>query len=140
MFTVLQFPGSLDSAATGINDRGTIVGNWDTDPTTVGHGFVFDRGSFTTFDVPGASGTFPGGINSRGEITGVSYDAQGGQRGFVLDDDTFSTFDVPEATPGTTHATSINARGQVVGFYKNLAGQPRGFLAEPAHTHDRNDE
>src|ERR1051326_283640 len=40
-FAHLDYPGALDTFPSGINARGDIVGNWDTDQSTVGHGFVF---------------------------------------------------------------------------------------------------
>jgi hypothetical protein len=59
------------------------------------------RGTFTTFDVPGAGtgygeGTIPSGINSAGAITGSYFDSKDVGHGFLgSKDGTFTTFDAP---------------------------------------------
>jgi len=37
-FAHLDYPGALDTFPSGISARGEIVGNWDTDQSTIGHG------------------------------------------------------------------------------------------------------
>jgi hypothetical protein len=65
-----------------VNDRGTIAGDYfDADGT---HGFVLDRGGFTSIDVPGALATFAAGINDRGTIVGTYIDADFGFHGYVF--------------------------------------------------------
>jgi probable HAF family extracellular repeat protein len=44
----------------------------------VEHGFVYDRGVFTSLDVPGASATVAFGINARGQIVGAYDDTDTG--------------------------------------------------------------
>ena len=51
----------------------------------MGHGFVYDKGVYTTLDAPGAvNGTFPDGINDRGQITGYYNDSDYVGHGFLL--------------------------------------------------------
>ena len=70
--------------------------------------------TFTTLDIPGATGTIAYGINGRGQIVGYYGDAQRVGHGFVrAKDGTFTTLDVPGATG--TIAFGINGHGQIVG-------------------------
>ena len=78
--------------------------------------------TFTTIDVPGATGTVALGINNRGQIVGEI-----GSHGFLLDRGTFTTIDVPGAT--FTGAFGINDRGQIVGDYQ-AGGTVHGFLLD----------
>jgi probable HAF family extracellular repeat protein len=115
-FTPIDVPGATDTTASGINERGQIVGVYrdaggvDCPTTGVGcHGFLLDEGAFTPIDVPGTAGTQAGAINRRGQIVGFFIDTTGTFHGFLLDQGTFTRIDVPGAT--ATLATEINDRG-----------------------------
>ena len=75
-------PGdNLVTVATGINDRGQIVGFF----TDVGayRGFVYERGSFTTIEPPGAdTPNFALGINNAGHIVGY-FNSATGEHGYL---------------------------------------------------------
>lgn len=59
-------------------------------------GFIRDfGGGFTTFDVPGSSGTFPGGINDVGETVGGYSDAAGNHSFIRNAAGDLVTFDAP---------------------------------------------
>jgi probable HAF family extracellular repeat protein len=110
-------PGALLRFPLGINDAGQIVGTFEESssvfPFFVAHGFLYDAGTFTTFDVPGGRSTAATGINDAGQIVGV-FGLQaggGGSRGFVRGPDgSFTVFDGPGA-----FAYGINDAGQMVG-------------------------
>jgi hypothetical protein len=51
VFTTIDFPGALLTEAHGINNRGQIVGTYRSEPAFI-QSFVFDKGTFTTIDVP----------------------------------------------------------------------------------------
>jgi probable HAF family extracellular repeat protein len=69
----------------------------DAAPLT-GHGFLLDKGVFTTIDHPDAvAETAATGINNRGQIAGSYDDADGTEHGFLLDDGVFTTIDHPDA-------------------------------------------
>lgn len=79
MFTPLDVPGATATVPNGINDAGQVVGFFtETSPVSPallgvqspGHGFLWERGTFTLFDVPGASSTTAFGINNGGQIVG----------------------------------------------------------------------
>ena len=90
------------------------------------HGFLrATDGTFTTFDVPGATNTNPNSINPSGTVTGDYF--ENGYHGFLRGaDGTFTTFDPPGST--RTFPNSINPAGAVTGFYKDANGVQHGFL------------
>jgi probable HAF family extracellular repeat protein len=69
-FTRIDFPGASLTVASGINNRGQVVGGY-LDAEGRPHGFLWDKGRFTTIDVPGAPNTVAFGINDRGQIVGT---------------------------------------------------------------------
>ena len=129
-FAHLDHPDALDTYPYGINSRGDIVGNWDTDQSTVGHGFVFSSGRIFSFDVPDAApdGTAADGINERGQIVGSYIDLDGNSHGFLVEGSTLTKLDCPGAD--NTAAWGIDSAGQIAGTC-DAAGQRRGFLANP---------
>jgi hypothetical protein len=76
---------------------------------------VRDRlGNITTFDVPGAAGTFPVAIDSFGEVTGVYADSSNLAHSFTRDGlGNFTTFDCPGFDQ--TFAAAITQGGIIVG-------------------------
>ena len=118
--TTITYPGAPYTLVHGINDRGQLVGAYlepgaapnpdGTIPAGTVHGFVWERGRFTSFDVPGAIFTQAFGINNRGQITGGYYDATGTQHAFVRDRGRSQTLDAP----GGNLASGINDRGEIV--------------------------
>jgi hypothetical protein len=118
----IDVPGASNVSAHGINNRGQVVGAYleaDSAPNPDGppapntvHGFLWDEGRITRFDVPGSIWTQPFGINDRGQITGGYYDAAGKQHGFLLERGRYKTLDAPGRTDNI--AWGINNHGQVV--------------------------
>ncbi len=84
--------------------------------------------TFTTFDLPGSTGTAPQSINAAGAITGSYTDASFVQQhGFLrARDGTLTSFDPPGAT--TTFPKSINPAGEVTGYYADASFVIHGFL------------
>jgi len=118
----IDAPGSVGTLALGINDGGQIVGAYaDTAHpeclTTLRrcHGFLMDRDTFVTIDVPGAMTTFAQGLNDQGQIVGQYLDAAGVNRGFLLEDGEFTQIDAPDAL--VTSAEMIDDKGQIVGIF-----------------------
>src|SRR5215471_8599136 len=69
-FTTVDVPGSFirnSTFANGINSSGQIVGFYFDGRA---RGFLFDHGTYTTFDPPGSYLTIPTGINTSGQIVG----------------------------------------------------------------------
>jgi uncharacterized membrane protein len=119
-------PGAVWTRAIGINDGGTIVGDYSlTDPrgNKDVHGFLLQSGNYLSFDFPGAAGTIAQGINANGDIVGFYTDNVGNntgtgannRHGFLLHNGAFTAIDFPGA--GSTEAWRINNNGEVVGRY-----------------------
>jgi probable HAF family extracellular repeat protein len=73
----------VSTFAYGINTVGAIVGGYTASGNT-DHGFLWQGGTFTTLDVPGAVSTFASDINDAGAIVG-GYTASGNTvHGFVI--------------------------------------------------------
>jgi len=118
--TTITYPGAPYTEAHGINDRGQVVGAYlepgaapnpdGTIPRNAVHGFVWERGRFTSFDVPGSIYTQAFGINDRGQVTGGYYDASARQHAFLRDRGRYRTLDAP----GGNIAYGINDHGEIV--------------------------
>jgi uncharacterized membrane protein len=110
---------------------GTAGDDGDPAPLT-GHGFLLDKGIFTTIDHPDAvAETAALGINNRGQIVGGYVDVEGTIRSFLLDDGVFTPIDHPDVGSGPgTIAFGLNDRGQIVGFYIDADGAVHGFLLD----------
>lgn len=118
---ILDFPDADLTEALGLNDAGQVVGDYrDADGRF--HGFVWQKGSFVTFDVPfaGAEGTALNQLNNVGQSIGIYWDADG-THAFLNDSGTFIV--LPH-----TDATDINDRGQIVGNYADSDGVVHGFV------------
>jgi probable HAF family extracellular repeat protein len=126
------FGGQSITIATGINDAGQIVG-WYQD-SLGGSAFLYNGGSYTTLNVPGATGaTIAEGINDSGQIVGWYQDASG-NHGFRYSGGAYTTIDDPSSPLGLTMAWGINNAGQIAGYYGDNGTNPsgaHGFLATP---------
>jgi hypothetical protein len=108
----------------GINDRGVIVGYYF-DASGATHGFVYVRGTFTTFDYPGAPVSFLSAVNNSGAIVGGYVEASGVAHGFLYEHGTFTTIDAPGAgtTPGHgSFPVGISSSGVIDGDIFSDAG------------------
>jgi probable HAF family extracellular repeat protein len=127
-------PTNTNSQATGVNDKGIVVGFFQEGPNSspLFTAFEDNAGTITPFVFPGSSSTQALGINDLGEIVG-DYVLGGQMFGFLDDNGVFSTINPPGATSST--ANGINDQGKIVGFYTAANGNTIGFLTpapEPA--------
>ncbi|MBZ5624415.1 MAG: right-handed parallel beta-helix repeat-containing protein [Acidobacteriia bacterium] len=122
-FEAVDYPGSNNTVAFGINDAGDVVGYYK-DAAQLAHGFLRRGSQFTTVDFPGARQTNIFSINARGDIGGVYYDNSAKQHGFVLSGSKFQTIDFPGAEQTMVYA--MNGKGDLTGMYF-AAGNPKHF-------------
>lgn len=132
-FTSLGFfmpAGTGNSQATDINNADSVSGFY-VDVGGVSHGFLILGGNtFTTLDVPGATGTQALGLNDAGQVDGFYLDAKGLAHGFIEQGGLYQTVDVPGALQTTING--INDKGQIVGFYLDAQENTVGFVGTPA--------
>jgi hypothetical protein len=125
-FGLIDFPRSTSTTATGINDKGEIVGGYN-DVNLMyyvmgDNAFRLKKDSFSSIDFPGAVQTLAYGINKSGEIIGLFVDSSGVYHGFTLVGSTYTQFDCPGAY---TVPYAINESGAIVGY---CGGTNTGFL------------
>ena len=68
-FQRIDFPGSSESEAWGVNDSGIIAG-WYAISGGCVYGYALQNGNYVSFSYPGALGTFPTQVNASGQIVG----------------------------------------------------------------------
>jgi uncharacterized membrane protein len=133
-FSAIDFPGSVQTEAQGVNDQGQVVGFYNASNGFLG--FIWKHGSFDTIVVPGSFpfSTSPSGINNLGQVVG-SYNGLSdfAEHGFLLTGSVITTIDCPGATG--TLAFGINDLGQIVGScsYPTACTSCNPFV--PAGTH-----
>ena len=90
-YVAINFPGAVFTAATGINNLGTIVGYYEVGtncfgeitPTCRTHGFILSNKNFIRFDIPGSRNTFIFGVNDFGDTVGTFQDSAAHIHGFL---------------------------------------------------------
>jgi hypothetical protein len=112
----------------GVNNRRTIVGNYNTSDG-ISHGFFLSHQVFTTFDVSSVF-TVVLGINNAGDFSGSFINDQSGvQEGFVDIGGNLINFAVPVAT--NTLAYQINGSNEATGYYiDSVDGLTHGYLRD----------
>ena len=127
-FTTFNVPNDdpkLGTVASGINDRGDIVGNY-VNMQGIRLGFLWRQGAYTTLRVSDANFTVASGTNNSGTVVGSYGNAQP-EHGFVWKNGVYTKVDVPGAK--TTSISSINAQGEIAGTYDDAEGVTHGFVA-----------
>ena len=134
--TVIQLPSATTTttaeAAFGINDQGTIVGQYSDSNTGTSPGFVFAKGSFTTLNpVANDLQVFAQGINNNGTAVGF-YNTDGvHDHGFLFNTNTNQytlLADPVVANLLFTQFLGINDHNEAVGYYQTNDGSQHGFL------------
>lgn len=127
--------GATSVTATGIDNRGDIVGFFT---GTGGEQDAFLRssgGKQTILAYPGASMTQAFGVNDHGEVVGTYTTGSGNSAqtfGFTWTaSGSFKTVSDPSGV-GTTTVNGVNDQGDLVGFYMDAAGNTDGMLATPS--------
>jgi hypothetical protein len=140
-----NFPGSVQTQVTGLNDEGVTVGFWSTmntsSMTNNNFGFYADNGRFYNVNFPTGDNASPQvdqllGVNDHGVAVGFYTNGQGSNRGYEYNIRTqqFTRVLPPGFTSGTSlqspslTAAAINNRGDVAGFYNETSSQVDAFL------------
>jgi hypothetical protein len=133
-----NFPGSVQTQVTGLNNRGVTVGFWA--PTNMGSGdanfgWVNVDGHFRQADFPTGDPASPVadqllGVNDNDVAVGFYTDSQGNNHGYEYDINTNTYVAVidPKDQSASLTAAAINDNGDVAGFYTASDGATDGFL------------
>jgi probable HAF family extracellular repeat protein len=126
-------PGGIVSVASGINDRGQVVGDAATALFFQPHAFLFEDGAMVDLGtlhlaLPGADFSIALGINNRGQVvgfsgTGIRSEAVLFENGVII-----KLPPLPGAPHNNNQATGINNSGQVVGLATTASGEQHAFL------------
>ena len=123
-----NFPGSVQTQVTGLNNRGVTVGFWSTmntaSMTNNNFGFVSVGGRFYNVNFPTGDNASPPvdqllGVNDSDVAVGFYTDGQGNNHGYEYNVNTHRFTRVTDPTlPGASlTAAAINDEGDVAGFY-----------------------
>jgi hypothetical protein len=121
-----NFPGSVQTQVTGLNNRGVTVGFWSSmnnaNMMNDNHGFVYVDGHFRTADFPTGDAASPPvdqllGVNDNDIAVGFWTDANNNNHGYEYDISTgrFSSVTDPQNQGASLQATAINDRGDIAG-------------------------
>ena len=129
-YTLLSFPGSLDTSAYGMNPGATtskveIVGGYG-DSGFLAHVSGTKTVKETYEAVNYRHAAVPSDINDLGQIVGSYADGSGVVHGFEFSDKKFTTLDVPFAGSKSNNAAAINNSGEIVGSWSD-GGISQGF-------------
>jgi len=130
-YVSLSFPGATSTAATAINDSGSIAGFF-TNSKGVTKGFYLRHtGQVFVLNYPGAKETEAFGANLAGEVVGFYVLPNNDMHGFTWTrQHGFHEVNDPHGVTTTT-INGINNAGDLVGFYVDKAGNTDGMLGVP---------
>ncbi len=114
--------GVAGSTANGINNLGSVVGNFPFSATTT-HGFASIAGVRTDLGTLGGTNSFANGINDSNDIVGASTLVDGTQRAFKYSAATMT--DLGTMGGEESSAAAINNRGDIVGWSDIAPGDDR---------------
>ena len=142
-FTSENFPGSVQTQVTGLNDEGVTVGFWskmnNASQVNDNFGFFSVGGRFYSVNFPTGDNASPPvdqllGVNDHDVAVGFYTNGQGSNRGYTysIRTRTFTRVLVPGAPAGqagpSLTAAAINNYGDVAGFYNRTSSQVDAFL------------
>jgi hypothetical protein len=144
-----NFPHSVQTQVTGLNDEGVTVGFFSTmntaSMTNNNFGFYDSNGSYHEVNFPTGDNASPQadqllGVNDHDVAVGFYVNGQGRNRGYLYNIGTHQFIRVlpPGFTDSTSlhspslTATAINDHGDVTGFYNKTSTQVDAFLQLPS--------
>ena len=134
-FTPVNFPKSNGTEATGINDKGEVVGLYF-DSANLTHGFSKIGTKYTKIDVKGGSNTVAWGVNNAGQITVYTTNSAGTFDSYLMTGTKLKKIDNPGAgTTGTIVHAPSNV-GDIDGTYYDTAGTEKGWLLHKGKYYD----
>ncbi|HEY3870949.1 MAG TPA: hypothetical protein VGM10_21500, partial [Actinocrinis sp.] len=134
-----NYPGSVQTQVTGVNDQDLTVGFFSTmnnaNNTNDNTGFYRVNGSYHSVAFPTNSNANPPvnqllGVNDSDEAVGFYTDAQGNNHGYEYSIGSHKFRTINLASQGVTSFTAagINNRGDIAGFFTSSGGAQNAFL------------
>jgi hypothetical protein len=133
--TPITFPKSTGTQATGINDKGEVVGLY-LDSASASHGFSKIGSKYTRIDVKGDTNTVAWGVNNKGQITVYATNTAGTFDSYLVTGKTFKKIDNPGAGPTGTIVHTPNNKGDIDGTYYDTASVEKGWLLHGGKYYD----
>ena len=134
-----NFPGSVQTQVTGLNNKGVTVGFWSSTNNASmvndNSGFWARNGAFFNANFPAGAPASPPvdqllGVNDSGVAVGFWTGANGSNHGYLvnINTGTFGSVTDPNAPSASLTAAAVNDNGGIAGFYTNKGGKTDGFL------------
>lgn len=134
-FTAVNVPKSNGTEATGINDKGEVVGLY-LDSANATHGFSKIGSKYKTIDVKGETNSVAWGVNNNGQITVYATNSAAGFDSFLVTGSKFKNINNPGAgATGTIVHTPAN-NGDIDGTYYDTTGTEKGWLLHKGKYYD----
>jgi hypothetical protein len=137
-FTAVNFPKSSGTQASGINDKGEVVGLY-LDSVGLTHGFSKVGKKYTSIDVKGGTNTVAWGVNNAGQITVYTSNSAGAYNAYLLTGKKFKKIAEPNAGTGSAQGTIIHTpanNGDIDGTYFDSASNEKGWLLHKGKYYD----
>ncbi len=124
-FVTITPPGSTNTLGGYQNNKGAIAGSY-VDASRTYHGFVYQAGNYTSFDMPEAAANIAvTGINNAGRVVGRYAAASNGKiHAFLYNGNTVSSFGLYNSTDNV--AVALNDRGIMV-VARQIAGEKPSY-------------
>jgi hypothetical protein len=129
-FTTISYPKSDGTQASGINDKGEIVGLY-LDSLGATHGFSKIGSKYKAINVKGDTNTVAWGVDNKGQITVYATNTAGAFDSYLLTGTTFKKINDPNEGTGSAQGTIVHTpanNGDIVGTYFNSASTEMGWL------------
>ena len=129
-FETIDVPGVDFLAVTASSDFEDYAGNTKSDDGEKDIGFTLIDGVFTTYDFPGAQGTYFYALGNNGVAAGHYQDSDGLYHGVILGEDgELREYNFPGAVETEIYGIS-DATGAMTGHFIDASGVRRGFSGD----------
>lgn len=115
MTTPLTISGATSTAVNGINDAGTLIGDYSTSASSSATGFVLAGSTFTPLPAVSGSSVIPTAISADGSIIVGEYLGISATGGWLYAGGAYTALNYPGAT--ATAPSGVYAHGVVAGTY-----------------------
>ena len=128
-FESIDVPGVDFLAVTASSDFEDYAGNMRSADDEKDVAFTLINGVFTTYDFPGAQGTYFYALGNDGKAAGHYQDSDGLYHGVILENGELRQYDFPDAVQTEIYGLS-DATGALTGNFIDASGVRRGFSGD----------